>query len=219
MDFTALQADVLRKLNSDSTFWPPADIQTALNYVYKEACEISECYETQTTKTLTASTTYYDLEDETNSGAYEAILTINRIWNPTTSVWLDIKTVTEMDRERPRWGASFGEPFIWIPRGASTIGVYPKPSGSSSTLLIRHTAIPNSMSAGTDTPVFPPQFHSNLTTGAVAYLKGYEREYKAAARYWKDYLEQCDELKYFMQNRVQRDHITVVGSNPVVARR
>lgn len=262
-DFAGLVADVRRKLRGD-TFWSDTDVADALNATYFEVCELSKCYEAQSTLILIPGQTYYDLEDPntpmraSSATPYSVALEILRVWNPVTSRWLDARSVSEMDMERPRWGATYGEPDLWIPRGFAVFGVYPKiasnplivtttegseagifdagifdsgifdiasgtpdteTSASTSYLVIAHTAVPEEMAADGDVPVVPLAYHQLLTDGAVAQLKGLEREAKAAARYFAAYSEQLEDLIQHCQQRTRRSRIPVVGARQVEARR
>jgi len=152
---------------------------------------------------------------------YLAVLTPLRVWNNQTKIWLDITTVSRLDRERPRWGTTDGEPQWWFPRGISTFGVYPRPSTSTtSTLLIRHSAVPNVMIDSAAVPQgIPRQFEEVLELGAVSYLKGLEREPKAAVSYYKLYAEKREQLFEHVQRRTSRLHIPTYGGSQVGARR
>lgn len=254
MNFGELQASVLRRLNNER-FWTAADIKAAINAVYFEVCEYTECFETETTLTLLPGITYYDLEtdlgfDEStgrmmidefgnvNTGAakrmqiatvgfaltamspYSSILIPLRVWNNQTSRWLDITTVSILDRERVRWGATDGEPDRWFHRGFSTMGIYPRPATSTtSTLLIRHSAIPRLMLGDNDVPEIPVQYQEVLEFGAVCQLKGLEREPRAAVASWKDYVAKREELFDHVKNRTRFPHIPTYGGSQIGSRR
>lgn len=153
---------------------------------------------------------------------YSSILIPLRVWNNQTSRWLDITTVSVLDRERPRWGATGGEPDRWFHRGFSTMGVYPKPltgGSTTSTLLIRHSAIPIIMSGDGDVPKIPRQYQEVLELGAVCHLKGLEREPKTAVAAWKEYAEMREQLFDHVQNRMMRGHVPTYGGFQVESRR
>lgn len=163
-DFAALVADVRRKLRGDD-FWSDTDVADAINATYFEVCELSKCYEAQSTLILLPDQTYYDLEDPntpiraSSSTPYSVALEILRVWNPVTSRWLDARSVSEMDMERPRWGATYGEPDLWIPRGFAAFGIYPKIA--SNPLIVTTTE-------GTASGVFDPAVFDALIFDAAA---------------------------------------------------
>lgn len=223
MNLASIRADVRRKLRGD-TYWSDTDVDAAINGAYLESCEVSKCYEAESTLALIPGNTYYNLEDPIRLVAddatpYSIPLELLRVWNPTTAKWLDIKSVREMDSYRPRWITSYGEPDTWIPRGFASFGIFPKPSGGSSSLLLRHTAVPEILVSDDDEPVTPVVFQQMLTDGALAELKGLEREPKIAMRYLKSYNEMLADLEDHVQQRTRRSHIPVIGSHPVGARR
>jgi hypothetical protein len=153
---------------------------------------------------------------------YTSILIPLRVWNNQTSRWLDITTVSILDRERPRWGATGGEPDRWFHRGFSTMGIYPKPltgGSTTSTLLIRHSAVPIIMAGDGDVPEIPVQYQEVLELGALCHLKGLEREPKTAVAAWKEYTAKREELFDYVKDRMKRDHIQTYGGSQVASRR
>lgn len=153
--------------------------------------------------------------------AYLAVLTPLRVWNPQTNVWLDITTVSRLDRERPRWGVTDGNPQFWFLRGINKFGIYPKPlTATDQTLVIRHSAVPNVMTNSGDTlQGIPRQFEEVVVLGAISYLKGLEREPKAAVAYYKEYAEKREQLAEHVERRTSRLHIPTFGGAQVEARR
>lgn len=260
MTFVDLQTAVQRRLGRER-FWDLADIKTMVNQAYIEVCEHTNCYEAETTISLVAGQTYYELEegllnpstpgrmsidefginidgtfDElkrmrfTTVGfamnaatPYTAILIPLRIWNPITRVWLDITTVSILDRNYPRWGTSDGAPDRWFMRGYATLGIYPRPSTISATnpqtLVLRHSALPLYLEADDDVTVIPRQYEDTIVLGAVWRLKAIERETKAALKAWKEYVEARELLVEYVQDRMRRGHIDTYGGSQVVARR
>lgn len=68
MNFLELQNAVSARLNQER-YWTAANIQDALNLIYVEVLEYTECWETETTLTLVPGQTYYDLEAFGYTGA------------------------------------------------------------------------------------------------------------------------------------------------------
>ena len=151
---------------------------------------------------------------------YLAALVPLRVWNNQTKVWLDITTVSVLDRERGRWYVTGGAPDRWFHRGFSTFGIYPKPlTSTTDTLLVRHSAVPNLMVEAGDVPEVPRQFTEVLELGAMTYLKGLEREPRTATAYWKEYVDAREDLFNHVQQRTSRMHIPTYGGAQVGARR
>lgn len=156
------------------------------------------------------------------STPYSAILIPLRIWNPATAVWLDITTVSHLDREFPRWGATGGPPNQWFMRGFSTLGVYPRPVTTATppeTLVIRHSALPLLMEADGDVSVVPRQYEDCIVLGAIWRLKAIERDASAAVDAWKEYVENREQLLEYVQSRMRRGHIATFGGSQVAATR
>lgn len=210
--YAQLKAAVSRQLNA-GVFWTDSEIGAAVNDIYLEMCEYSECYETSLTLTMATSGSYYDLEAQD-----PIILVPHRVWNTQTSKWLEIDYVRNLDKTCGRWGESGAEPTKWFMRGSSMFGIYPVPTAASGTLVIEGPGIPDQMSADSDTPVFPIQFHSGIVNGAVSILKGLERETKMAVRYYKIYAATRDDLLWWVKQRTSRPRIPVVGSQAGEAR-
>lgn len=151
---------------------------------------------------------------------YLAALVPLRVWNNQTSIWLDITTVSILDRERGRWGVTGGNPDRWFHRGFSTFGIYPKPlTATTDTLLVRHSAVPNLMVEAGDVPEVPRQYTEVIELGAMCFLKALEREPKTASAYWKEYIDKREELFNHVQQRTSRMHIPTYGGAQVGARR
>lgn len=156
------------------------------------------------------------------STPYSAILIPLRVWNPQTAVWLNITTVSHLDRERPRWGATGGAPDQWFMRGFSTMGIYPKPlitADPPDTLLIRHSALPLLMEADDDVSVIQRQYEDVIVLGAVWRLKAIERDASAATAAWNEYVVLREELLEHVQSRMRRGHIATYGGSQVAATR
>lgn len=226
--FSAIKARVDRGLNRERA-WSEQDIEAAINMAYMNLVEYSGVYEVEKTLSLVSGQTYYDLEtdldlDYVNQDTQPipvAGLVPLRIWNPTTAIWLDITTVSQLDRERPRWGATGGSPQQWFMRGASVMGVYPKPLVAASTdvLVLRYSAVPSYLTFDAQYTCIPREFEDAFESGARFYLKGLEREPKAAVAAWKEYQEKREQLKDYVQQRMSRAHIPVMGGSQVGARR
>lgn len=151
---------------------------------------------------------------------YLAALVPLRVWNNQTDHWLDMTTVSILDRERGRWYPTGGAPDRWFHRGFSTFGIYPKPlTSTTDTLLVRHSAVPNLMVDSTEVPVVPRQFIDVIELGAMTQLKALEREPRTASAYWREYVVARERLFDHVQQRTSRMHIPTFGGAQVEARR
>jgi hypothetical protein len=104
-------------------------------------------------------------------------------------------------------------------RSPTVIGFYPKVTGSTSSLLIRHSAVPNLLTENADVPKIPRQYEEVLEFGAICHLKGLERMPKAAAKFWGDYIEKREQLFDYVKKRTQRGHVMTYGGSQVGSRR
>lgn len=227
--FAQIKARVSRGLNQERA-WSDTDIEAAVNQTYVNLVEYSGCFENEKTLYLESDQTYYDLEIDLalpfdNSGLVDpapvAGLTPLRVWNPRSAIWLDMTTVGILDRQRPRWGDTGGSPQQFFMRGASVMGIYPKPKEATEDdyLVVRYTAVPSYLTEAAQTTAVPRQFEDAFESGARWYLKGLEREPKAAMAAWQEYVEKREQLKEFVERRMSRAYTPVMGGRPVEARR
>lgn len=226
--FSAIKARVDRGLNRERA-WTEQDIEAAINMAYMNLAEYSGVFENTKTLSLVSGQTYYDLETDLDLTYVNqdtepipvAGLVPLRVWNPVTSIWLDITTVGTLDRQRPRWGSSGGSPQQWFMRGTSVMGIFPKPliAAATDVLVLKYSAVPSYLTYDAQYTAIPRQFEDALESGARWYLKGLEREPKAAVAAWKEYTEKREQLKEYVDRRQSRAHTPVMGGYPVGARR
>src|SRR6185295_4388477 len=72
-------------------------------------------------------------------------------------------------------------------RGLWWLGTFPQSPSDSSWVRFFYTALPATLSATTDTPGFPQEFHYGLVEYAVSDLLGQEGETKKAMAFWARY--------------------------------
>lgn len=210
MNFGELQAEVFRRREeSDSSplFGRIVDVKEAINDAYEELSETTEWFETNQSINKTTDN-YYDLSTLLTRWP----LTVTSVWNPQTNRWLCPSDVRDFDEAYSQWENSRGEPEHFTVRGGWWLGTYPKLSGAAGTLKVFHTATPPLLSADSDTPGFPQEFHLALVVYALYELFCQEGELKKALGYWKEYQGYESALKRYVQARVSIDRVGVMGA-------
>lgn len=183
MTFGEMQSDVRRKLNeAPATFWTDQDIKDALNEALEEVADATEYYERQATIPMLHGRTYYDL----TSLLPDTFLSPRRGWNTTTQRWLRPTDARNQDEHTyVQWELTYGPPNSYLLRGNWWMGVFPRSSDdSSSKIRLYYTAIPPRMSASTDEPAFPQEFHPGIVNLAISDLLSQDRETAKAISYW-----------------------------------
>lgn len=200
MTFAELQADVRRKLNeSSATFWTDQDIKDALNEAYEEMGDATEFYERQATLIMLAKRTYYDL----TSLLPDTFLSPRRCWNTITQRWARPTDPLDQDLHTSvQWELTNGPPEAYFIRGNWWLGVWPRSaSDADSSLRFYYTAIPARMSASTDVPGFPQEFHPGIVALALSDLLAQERETRKALGYWNTGQEYGHALRAHVEGR------------------
>ncbi len=178
-----MKADVRRKINAASTaFFTDSDIEDALNEAYEEMADATEFYERQATIDMLAGRTYYDL----TSLLPDTFLSPRRAWNTTTQKWFGPTDTLERDSAYVQWELTYGAPEYYLLRGNWWLGVWPRANDDTSyKARVYYTAIPEHMSAATDTPAFPKEFHQGVVDLALAELFAQNRDPKKVISSWK----------------------------------
>jgi hypothetical protein len=203
MTFSELTAEVLRQLDENgSTFWQTPEVQAAINEGYQELSDVTEWYETSDTMTLVANETYQDLRDWDDE-----ILTLRHVWNATTSEWLDFIDVRELDfRAYRRWETNTGEPRHLFMRSPFTVGVYPHET-TAGTLTVYYSAMPEELSAASDTPDLPREFHEALIEYALYDLLVQDGLVEAGLDHWKQFVGYQTGLNQWVRKKISRDRM------------
>lgn len=216
MQFSDMQTEVFRRFEESaaSPKWASlAQIKTALNEGYEEISDETEWNESSFNVSLTASTMYYDLSDTAvySAAATNPLITVRRVQNAQTGRWLFSGSVREFDDSRRQWEKNTGEPgHFWI-RGMWWLGLYPKPDATSGSVTVFASVQPTALSANSDTPGFPEEFHLGLVEYAIYDLLCQDGEFKKAARYYARFLEKQEGLRRFVLQRGAKDRVGMLA--------
>jgi hypothetical protein len=209
MTFQEMQLEVFRRLEEDSAspaFVTLQDVKDHLNEGLEELSDATEWYEVSQTVTQSTST-YYDLSTLLS----KPFLAVKKIFNTITGWWMVPGDYRELDGSYFRWERDTGAPEkFWI-RALWWLGQWPKASAASSGLRIYHSAIPSAMSANSDTPGFPQEFHLGIVDYATYEILALQKEFKKALGYWADYQAHEKALGLWVQSRIQMDRTLQFG--------
>jgi hypothetical protein len=199
MTFTQLQSEVRTRLNEASAnFWANTDINTSINDGYAELSDASEWKESSASVATTANVTYYSLLTMTS----DEILSLRSAQNPTTKYWLQPADALYMDSQvHPRWENITSEPEYYLMRGLFQVGYTPK-RNASGTILQFYSMMPAALSAGTDTPGFPQEFHFGIVEYALYDLLAQEGETDKSLTHWEQYLGYEKSLVEYVNSRI-----------------
>lgn len=198
MTFAQMQAETRRQLNESSVvFWTDQDIKDAINEGMDELADIAEYYERQATLPMLAGRSYYDL----TSVLPDTVLSPRHIWNTTTQRWLEQVDTLQMDGGYRQWELVHGEPEKFVIRGHWWLGAWPKRDTDSSSLRLYYTGIPDHLSASTDVPPFPQEFHMGPVEFALSDLNSQQRETKRAVKHWNEFMSYAARLKAYADQR------------------
>lgn len=221
MDFSTLKSEVLRRLEEaigspDAPIVVPVvfsttELEEAINEGYENLSERSEWFETS--ETLSISTQYTDLRASLAS----EFLSITRAYNSTNNHWLTWTDIRELEELDSRWDSPSANPERMFLRGITSLGLYPKPSAATS-IKIYYTALPARLSAATDTPAFPQEFHDALISYAMYDLLFQDGEMSMALIHWNEYLRGEAELRSWARDRTWLDREKIYGGDLVSAR-
>lgn len=213
MDFTALKAEVTRRLDESSSspaYYTQAQIGESLNKGLREIGDATEFYETSDTIALTASTYAYELTDSQWSFS-PTILSVRACQNNQTNRWMRPVTVKEMDRQFLKWETQVGEPDQYMIRGLWWLEFDLAVSSTAGTVTVYYTALPADLSAGADTPGFPQEYHLALVDFALYDCLCQEGENIKALYYYRRYKEREEGLKKYVQQRLIHDRVGAFG--------
>lgn len=205
-----MQTEVFRRLHESSSspvFWTATDVKAALNDGLEEISDSTEWYERQTTMNLWSGRTYQSLLGILP----ETTLAVRRIFNNQTNRWLIPEDVRDLDeRTYVQWENNQGEPQRWLIRGLWWLGIWPKPNGDSGTLRLYASSIPAAMSADSDEPAFPKEYHQGLIEYALYDLLAQDGESKLALGRWQAYLVFEEGLRQYVEGRQKIDKVRVL---------
>lgn len=202
MNLGELKAEIFSRLDENSgapVFFAAADIALALNQGLEDLADRTEYYEVTQSINKTALTTYYNLL----ALCTKEPLSVVAVWNSQTERWLTPVAVSELDEATYRyWERISGEPEKYILRGLYKLGLFPKPTATSGTVVVTHSAIPARMSADEDTPAdLPEEFTPALIEYAMFDLLVQDGEIDEALAHYKEYLTYVGRLKTWAQRR------------------
>lgn len=213
MTFLQLQKEVARRLGLDFAnleYHTLQQIKDAVNEGYECISEASEWYEVSQSISWTTGI-YYDLK----TLCTKPFLRVLRMFNNATNWWLPVTTVRQMDEQDRRWElAAGGSPEKIFLRGSWWLGTYPHLDSASGTATLKHSAIPDAMSADGDTPGMPATFHKYIADYATYDLLCAEHEFARSMRYWQSYMVGEVLLVDWVQARVRLDRVGGMNSGP-----
>ena len=201
MNFGQLQTEVRRRLGDATTaFFSAQDIKDAINEAYAEMADATEFYEREANLNTIAGHTYYNLLNILP----DTFLSPRRIYNPTLSRWLIPTDARQLDYYGwKQWELIYGPPEKLLMRGNWWLGVWPRTTDDVPILRVYHTAIPPPLTADSDTPAFPQEFHKGLVDCAESDLMSQQRETTKALKLWASYKAIEAELSAYVQGRTK----------------
>lgn len=188
------------------------DVDKSINEGYQEVSDFTEWYERRATFTGIARRTYYDLRTITP----DMVLTIRGIFNPTTNLWLNPASVSDLDKTvYTRWETNIGGAVrsqSFFLRGLSWLGMWPKVSTSGQPFVLVYKAMPQGrtdprlpLASATDVVDFPEEYGISIIEFALYDLFIRDRETKKALYHYQEYLRIAGEFKVYVTRRAMRD--------------
>lgn len=166
--FTQLIDAVEERLDENTTtsvFYTNDEIKNAINRGLRLFCLLTLVNEkVAQTFNLSANTNFYDI-----SSQFSDFLVPLRVKAGNSRV-LPVQS-HELDLRFGNWEATTGTATHYTMKGLYLFGVYPKPAGAGSTLSITYAAEPATLSAGSDVPEIPAEFHQYLIDYAIYRLR------------------------------------------------
>lgn len=214
MTLAEMRTEVFRRLNENSVspdFWALADVDEAINDGLDEISDASEWYERQASIQVLNRRPYYDLRTVLQD---DTILSPNRALNSQTLRWLEPTHVRTLDYHTyRRWESiTVSQAEKMFLRGMWWLGFFPQ-AGSDNTGFVRfwYKAMPPHLTATTDSPGFPQEYHYGLVAYAISDLLGQDGETKKALTWWKKYQEYEQGLVQYAYGRQKLDRIEALN--------
>jgi hypothetical protein len=206
MTFSEIRTEVFARLEESSSapvFWKLSEVNTSINEGYRELSDASEWNESSATLTFITTKLYYNLRTTlTNS-----FLSLKRIFNVQSDEWLVPVHTRRLDQhDTAQWETSTGDPDKFFMRGGWYLGLTPKPT-SSGTAKVWYTELPSALSADSDTPGFPQEFHFGIVEYALYDLFAQEGDTQKALKHWMDYEAYENALSKYVDGRMAKDKI------------
>lgn len=204
-------AQMLSESVSSPAFWTSVDRRAAINDGYMELADASEFYERTTPIQQLARQTYYDLRGFLfNSGP---ILTIRRLFVPSTTEWISATQVRDLDGEAyatvsaPRWESIPGAIRNFFLRGLFWLGIVGRPTTDENVVRIHHSSLPDPLEEDDDVPLIPEEFQQGIAYYAAYDLLCRDREVTMAMDHWKKYQSYEKRLIEYVQQRQSVDRV------------
>ncbi len=210
MTFAELCADTkrgLREASGSGVYFGDGDISEAVNAGYAELSDASEWHEATQVLTLLEQRPYYDLFTILGHG----FLSLKPVFDEATSRWLHPSTVRGLDQHDRRWERVSGRPQRAFLRGVRWLGLWPRTNADGTTLTLHFTSLPTPLDADADEPGFPDAYHVGCVHFALADLFAQDGETRLALRAWADYLAIEAQLTAWVDGRLQRPRVRVLG--------
>lgn len=177
--------EVLRRLRESSStpiFWSDRDISASINQGYAEISDASEWDERNDTITLpTNNIPVFDVRQFTS----REFLVAGPAYNANTSRWLIPGSIREFDLSDRSWEDRVAETEYFMVRGLWWLTYWPY---STRSIKQYYVSVPPYMTAASEEPGFPEQFHYGIVEYAVFDLWAQDGETDLAYAAWREYL-------------------------------
>lgn len=190
-----------------SVRWTDAELLVKVRDALETLAEYTDFYERYCTVPVQANRLYYDVRGFTP----ETVVSITDVWSSTRNDWLDIVTVDDLPFD---FESASGDPQCIFTRGIYWIGIYPRPSSTSTGYLrVYFSGVPAGFTHLQAVLSDLPDDYVVAVEDYVLYeMAGDDGNPKLSLVYWASYQKREKDLRDFIKRRLVGVRATRLGA-------
>jgi len=206
MTYGEIQSRVLERVGEGATpvYYTAAKVLSAVNEAQRFFCLLTLCLEKAGTLPLTASTSFYHLQD-----TFSDFLVPLRVQIASTGARVRPCMLSDLRALNPAWQSVPGTPEKYVFQGFDFLGLYPRPAAVGTSLTVTYAHMPARMTSSSNTPEIPEACHNALVKYAVYRLRLQEggQEFIKVLPLFKEFMQAAaKEAEYVRARRASADY-------------
>lgn len=201
MTYSELRTRTLQRLgdpvDGSQGFYSPNEAGVALNSIQNLFAFLTLCLEVEATFALsTDGRPFYHLQQTFSDFVVPLRVSING------GVRLKPSRLSDLAARESRWSVTPGVPSRYSFNGLDLLGVFRQPTVATSLALV-YARMPAPMTADSDTPDIPAEYHMNLIDGAIPLLRTKEgaQEWQKDLPLWDRFMDAVTKMADYVRAR------------------
>jgi hypothetical protein len=201
MTVAEIETRTLKRLDDDGakpTFWSGKEFLAALNEAQRFFVLLTLCLEKTAPLALQPGVAFYRV-----GATYGDWIVPLRVTVAGTGLKVRPARLAELDAENSDWQHTPGTPARYACLGFDLVAVTPQPAAGGTSLDVTYARAPTRMTAGTETPEIPEEYHGSLIDYAIPRLRMKEggQEFAKTLPLFKRFLADVTKLATYVRRR------------------